>query len=114
MIGTENLGIDFDDIDEEKQEEVAAEMLVHDTVIALVADPKACKSFCLIKITEEEKEKTEYVQDVFGHAIKKRMKHLEGVFLERKFNSDNLYTVPKKPKSAFCFRESLVFSSVQL
>ena len=52
MIGTENLGIDFDDIDEEKQEEVAAEMLVHDTAIALVADPKACKSFYLIKITE--------------------------------------------------------------
>ena len=35
----------------------------------------------------------------------KGMKHPEGVFLERKFDSDNLYTVPKKPKSAFFFKE---------
>ena len=42
------------------------------------------------------------------------MKHLEGLFLERKLNSDNLYTIPKKPKSAFFFRESMVFPSVQL
>ena len=44
----------------------------------------------------------------------KRMKHLDGVFLEKKFDSDNLYTIPKKPKSAFFFRESVVFLSVQL
>ena len=44
----------------------------------------------------------------------KRMKHLEGVFLEKKFDSDNLYTRPQKPKSAFFFRESVVFPSVHL
>ena len=33
------------------------------------------------------------------------------VFLERKFDSDNLYTIPKKPKSE---RESLVFRTGQL
>ena len=38
----------------------------------------------------------------------KGMKHLEGVFLERKFDSDNLYTIPKKPKSAFFFKEIVV------
>ena len=53
MIGTENFGIDFDDIDEGKQEEVAAEMLVRDTVVALAADPKSCESFHLIKIAKE-------------------------------------------------------------
>ena len=42
------------------------------------------------------------------------MKHIEGVFLERKFDSDNLCTIPKKPKSAFLYRESVVFPSVQL
>ena len=117
---------DFDDIDEEKLEKIAAEMLVRDTVVALAADPKSCESFYLIKITEEEKEKMEAVEDGFGHIIKKAMKHLEGVFLERKYDSDNLYTIQKKPKSenlytiqkkpksAFFFRESVVFPSVHL
>ena len=41
------------------------------------------------------------------------MKHLERVFLERKFDSDNLCTIPKKPKSAFFIRESMVFPSMQ-
>ena len=44
----------------------------------------------------------------------KGVKHVEGVFLERKFDSDNLYTIPKKPKSAFFFRKSAVFPPVQL
>ena len=41
----------------------------------------------------------------------KKMRHLEKVFLEWKFDSDYLYTIPKKPKSAFflekrfCFRQ---------
>ena len=61
-----------------------------------------------------EKEKTEDKEDGFGHIIKQGMKHLEGMFLERKFDSDNLYTIHKKPKSAFSFRESVVFPSVQL
>ena len=52
MIGTENLGIDFDDIDEGKQEEVAAEMLVPDTVVEPGANPKSRESFYLIKTTE--------------------------------------------------------------
>ena len=38
---------------------------------------------------------------------RKGMKHLEGMFLERKFHSDSLYTISKKPKSAFVFRESV-------
>ena len=45
---------------------------------------------------------------------RKGMKHLEGVYLERKFHSGNLYTIPQKPKSAFYFRESVVFPSLQL
>ena len=44
----------------------------------------------------------------------KQMKHLEGEFLGKTFNSDNPYTIPKKPKSAFFFRESVVFLSLQL
>ena len=39
MIGTENLGIDFYDLDEKKQEEVAAEMLARGSVVALAVDP---------------------------------------------------------------------------
>ena len=35
------------------------------------------------------------------------MKYLGEVFIERKFDSDNVYTVPKKPKSAFFFRKSV-------
>ena len=89
-------------------------MLVHETVAVLATDPKSYEFFYLIKITEEEKEKTEDVEDGLGHLIKKGLKHLEGVFLERKFDSDNLYTVLKKPKSAFFFIESVVFASVQL
>ena len=42
------------------------------------------------------------------------MKHLKGVFLEKKFDFDNIYTTPTKPKSAFFFREIMVFLSVQL
>ena len=47
--------VDFDDIDEEKQEKVAVEMLVCDTTVAFAAEPKYHKSFYLMKITEEEK-----------------------------------------------------------
>ena len=60
MTGTENLGIDFDDIDEEKQEELAVKMLVCDTVVAFAADPKSFEPY-LIKITEENKDKMEDV-----------------------------------------------------
>ena len=49
----------------------------------------------------------------FNHDQKKT-KHLEGVFFEWKFDSDNLYTIPKKPKSAFFFREKVSFPSAQL
>ena len=56
----------------------------------------------------------EDVENGFGHVIKKGMKHLEGVFLERKFDCDSLYTIPKKPKSPFFFREIMVFKSMQL
>ena len=47
--------IDFDDIDEEKQEKVAVEIVVRDTTVAFTADPKSHESFYLMKITEEEK-----------------------------------------------------------
>ena len=114
MTVKENLGIDFDDTDEGKQKEVAAEMLVRDTVLALAVNPKSRESFNLIKITGEEKETTEDVEDGFGHVIKKEVKRLEGVFLERKFDSDNFYTRPKKPKFPFFFRESAMFPSLQL
>ena len=42
------------------------------------------------------------------------VKYLKGVFLERKFDPDNFYTIPKKPKSAFLLSESVLFPSVQL
>ena len=42
------------------------------TVVALAVDPKFQKSICLIKITEEEKKKTEVVGANFGHVIKKK------------------------------------------
>ena len=41
------------------------------------------------------------------------LKHLRG-FLERKFDSYNLYAIHKKPKSIFFFRQSVVFLPVQL
>ena len=93
--------LNFDDIDEEKRGEVAAKMLVHDTVVALAADLKSRDAFYLIKITEEKIEKTENVEDGFGHVMKKGMKHLEKVLLEKKFVSNNPYTIPKRPKPAF-------------
>ena len=99
--------MDFDDIDEEKQKEVAAEMPVRNAVVAIVANPKSCEGFYLIKIIEEEKEKMEDVEDDFGQVIKKGMKHLEEVFSERKFDSDNVYTIPKKRNSAFFFLEKV-------
>ena len=71
MIGTENLGIDFYDLDEKKQEEVAAEMLARGSVVALAVYPKSCESFYLVNIMEEKKEKTEYVEDGFSQVIKK-------------------------------------------
>ena len=56
MIGTKNLGIDFGDIDEEKQERFAAELPIRDTVVTIEIDPKSRESF-YIKITEKLKEK---------------------------------------------------------
>ena len=44
----------------------------------------------------------------------KRMKYIEGALLGRQYDCDNLYTITKKPKSAFFFRENVVFASVQL
>ena len=44
----------------------------------------------------------------------KWMKHLKGLFLEKTFDSDNIYTIPTKPKSAFFCREIVVSLSVQL
>ena len=63
---------------------------------------------------QKRRKKTEDVEDGFGHVIKKGMKYPEEVLLERKCDSDNLYTIPKKPKSAFFVRESEMFPSVQL
>ena len=67
-----------------------------------------------MKITEEEKEKREDVEDGIGHVVKKGMKYLKYVFLERSFNSDILYRKPKNNKSEFFFRESVVLLSMQL
>ena len=114
IIGTKNLGIDFDDINKEKEKKVAADMPVRDTVTAIAVDSKSRESFYLKKITEEEKEMTEDVEDDFSQVMKKGMKNLEEVFLERKFDSVNGYTIPKKPKYAFFFRENVVFPSVPL
>ena len=44
----------------------------------------------------------------------KRGKYLEGHFLERKFDCDNIFTIPKKRRSTFFPKESLVLPSVQL
>ena len=73
------------------------EILVRDTVVALIANSKSRESFYLRKITDKKKNKMEDVEDGFGHFMKKGMKHLEGVFLKRRFDSDNLYTISKKP-----------------
>ena len=54
------------------------------------------------------------MEDAFGHVIKTGMKYLEGAFLGRNFDSDNLYAIHKKPKSLFFIKESVVFLSVQL
>ena len=102
--------INFDNIGEKKQEKIAVEMLVRNTIVALAADPKSHESFYLIKITEE---KTEDMKNRIRHLIKNGMTPLDGVFLKRKFNPDNLYTPSKKSKSAFFFRESVLFLSLQ-
>ena len=54
------------------------------------------------------------MEDGFAHVMKKGMEHLEGVFLERKFDSDNLYVIHKKSKSLCFFSKSVMFLSVQL
>ena len=41
IIGTKNLGIDFDDINKEKEKKVAADMPVRDTVTAIAVDSKS-------------------------------------------------------------------------
>ena len=50
---------DFDDIDEEKQEKIPAEMLLRDTVVVLAADPKSHESFYLIKMGRNRRGETE-------------------------------------------------------
>ena len=45
IIGTKNLGIDFDDINKEKEKKVAADMPVRDTVTAIAVDSKSRESF---------------------------------------------------------------------
>ena len=45
----------FDDINEEKQKKITANMLVRDAVVALAADPKSWQSIFLIKITDRRK-----------------------------------------------------------
>ena len=114
MVGIENLGIEFDDdIDEVQKEQAASEVLVPDTVVALVADSKSHKSFYFIKTTEEEQQKLEDATDGYGYVVKKGVKHFEGLFFERKFDSDKVYTLNEK-KRAFFYKESVVFPSVQL
>ena len=81
IIGTKNLGIDFDDINKEKEKKVAGDMPVRDTVTAIAVDSKSRESFYFKKITEEEKEMTEDVEDDFSLVIKKGIKNLEEVFL---------------------------------
>ena len=54
----------------------------------------------------------EMLQDI--NHDQKGMKNFDGVFLVRKFDSGSLYTKPKKPESAFFFKESMVYPSVQL
>ena len=113
MVGIENLGNEFDgDIDEVQQEQAASEVLVPDIVVALAADSTSRESFYLIKIIEEEQQKLEDDTDDYGH-VKKGVKHFEGLFFERKFDSDKVYTLNEK-KRAFFHKESVVFPSVQL
>ena len=69
----------------ERNEKIAAEMLIRDIVVAFTYDPNSRESFYLIKITKEEKEKMGDVEDGFGHVIKKGMKHLEGKHLRKEF-----------------------------
>ena len=42
------------------------------------------------------------------------MDHFEGIFLEKRFDSETEYTIPKKAKTTFFYRESIAFPSVQL
>ena len=46
MVASDNLGIDFDGTDQDKQDKVAAEMLTKGAVVVIAADPKdQCNSF---------------------------------------------------------------------
>ena len=54
----------------------------------------------------------EMLQDI--NYDQKGIKNLLRVFLERKFDCGKLYTIPRKPGSAFVFRKRLVFPSMQL
>ena len=54
------------------------------------------------------------MEDGFGHIIKKGVKHLEEAFLEMKFDSDNLYTISRKPKPAFFFRKYVLVSAASV
>ena len=52
------------------------------------------------------------MEDGFDHVIKKRTKHLEGMFLEKKFVSDDLHRIylriPSLQERVWCFRQSIL------
>ena len=91
---------------------MSIELLVKGSVVALAADAKDNKNFNLLKTIETEKMKD--VEDGFGEVVRKGIRHFKGIFLENRFDSDKQYVIPKKPRRAFLYRESVVLPSVEL
>ena len=97
--------------DDEAIDNETTEVLIKDSIVVLVADTKACKTFYLMNITEE-KEASITETDAWGKKINEGQLHLHGQFFETEPDSDTRYRLPKK-ESIF-FRESVVYPFVQM
>ena len=64
--------------DDEAVDNETTEVLIKDSIVALAADTKACETFYLMKITEEEKEASITETDTWGKKIKEGQLHLRG------------------------------------
>ena len=89
-------------------------MLLPGTVVALAADLQAPVSFYVLKIRKKEEQKDEDIDDGFGHVKRKGVSHYEGVFFEKKFDSNKQYYIPRKPRTAYFYKGSVILPSVQL
>ena len=84
----DRIGAEALEDDEFINDDETTEVLIKDSIVALAAGTKACETFYLIKITEEEREASTAETDEWGTNITGGQLHLRGQFLKR-----NLVTI---------------------